>query len=266
MLASVKKTGRKIVFVGPQPHHGILPEDIEPAVKINQAVSDYFATVPTGKVTRQNYALCHGMQTIGDTAYLVRDYALGKPLSNARPLSINKILERGIELADITEGVHQAGFSLVNFHPGHWLVSGSKPYSLVLMNFFGAEPVVQDEPGRFIKGVAGYRSPFLLRGEAHENQDTWGVAAIVYELLTNHVPFPNDQVGLHPTELHHTARSMEHMIARRELALDIPIYRGLPKRGLYDVFMDALSARSMSLNALRNNFKGLLPSEDAKKY
>jgi len=261
LRATVKSTGQELVFVGPQPHHNVRPEDIAQAAKVNQAVNEYFAQ-SADTVNGNNYPLCHGTLNLSGTTYLVRDYVPGTSLTHKLPMSTSSILMLGAKLATIVAGLNKAGYAKVNHHPSDFIISDEwKP---TLINFYGAQPINAELlPGR--RGTPGYRSPRSMRGEEDRYQDAWGVAAIVYDRLTKHLAIrddvPEDEIVGQNVRSYYarTARDFERTLTQGKLLMDIHILRGLPKRGLGDLFTEVFS-RGMPLNRLSTEFERIAHS------
>src|SRR5262245_32813212 len=152
-------------------------------------------------LSHPNIAGIHGLETSGDTHFLVLELIEGETLAErlTRPLSIEQALRLAVQIATALEAAHAKGIIHRDLKPGNIKVT---PDGTVKVLDFGLakasdtntiEHDLSQSPTLsmtataqgVILGTAGYMSPEQARGEAVTKQaDIWAFGCILFEMLS----------------------------------------------------------------------------------
>ena len=138
---------------------------------------------------------------------LIDGQTLREQLSQKDPLSLNKILKIGVQVAEALSAAHAAGIVHRDIKPENIMIRRDG-YAKVLD--FGlaklAEPrtIEPDAATRFqvntnpgiVMGTVFYMSPEQARGHATDARtDIWSLGAVLYEMIAGRVPFSGETVN-----------------------------------------------------------------------
>jgi serine/threonine protein kinase len=130
------------------------------------------------------------------TDYLVLEYIEGESLHDRLgkgPLPLEQALRYGSEIADALGRAHRSGIIHRDLKPANVLMDNEGHACLSdfgLVRQFSTNDAVYDGPETFCEGTAPYMSPAVARGEIEDTRcDIYGFGAMLYELLTGHLPY-----------------------------------------------------------------------------
>ncbi len=134
--------------------------------------------------------------------YLVTEFIDGSDLQQIisdepDPLPLRRVLQYGLQLAELLEGIHRAGWVWRDCKPSNLMISGGgvmRP-----LDFEGAHP--SDEPDPVPWGTLGYVPPEWRTGRRTSSkaaQDLYALGAVLHQLCCGQVPEPGGDAGPRP--------------------------------------------------------------------
>jgi len=142
----------------------------------------------------------HGDGPERGRSYLVREWFEGTSLREL--LSQGKLApERAVSIAasicEVAEYVHNHGIVLRDLEPDHMLVGADDRIKLIhigVSSKFGARRLTFTKLSQVV-GSSEYISPEELLGRhADARSDIYSIGAMLYEMLTGHLPFPGPRI------------------------------------------------------------------------
>ena len=159
------------------------------------------------KINHPNTATIHDFDTQQGVDFLVMEYIPGITLSEKLvrgALPENEVLELGKQLADGLAAAHAHGVVHCDLKPGNLRLASDG--RLKILDFGLARLRLPATPTattaslsetRSMAGTLPYMAPEQLRGELSEARtDIWATGAVLYELATGRVPFPESNGAL----------------------------------------------------------------------
>jgi eukaryotic-like serine/threonine-protein kinase len=139
--------------------------------------------------------------------YLVMEYVEGE--SPKGPLPLDEALRIAAQIRDALEAAHEKGITHRDLKPANIMIT---PTGTVKVLDFGLAKMADPQPeGRatdsptltmhatqmgMILGTAAYMSPEQARGKTVDKRaDIWAFGVVLYELLTGHGPFGDEDVA-----------------------------------------------------------------------
>jgi len=156
-----------------------------------------------GKLNHPNIATAHDFDT-QPVYYLVTEYVSGSGLDQrlaAGALSEDAVIALGIQLASGLEAAHREGIIHRDLKPGNLRINDDG--KLKILDFGLAEMF---DPSKDIAsletitinltltGTLPYMAPEQFSGIADQRTDLWSAGAVLYEMATGKLPFPETQV------------------------------------------------------------------------
>jgi serine/threonine protein kinase/tetratricopeptide (TPR) repeat protein len=134
--------------------------------------------------------------------YLILEYVPGETLAERiarEPLKLQEALSIGQQIAQAVSTAHEKGIIHRDLKPGNIKIT---PDGRVKVLDFGLAKALLSEvksvettitqPGR-VMGTPAYMSPEQARGkDTDQRTDTWSLGCIMYEMLTDHLPFEGE--------------------------------------------------------------------------
>ena len=153
------------------------------------------------KLNHPNIATVHEFGSEGTTDFLVTEYIRGLTLDSklaGRALPVKDVIELGRQLAQGLSAAHEQGIVHRDLKPGN--VRLTPDGRLKILDFGLAQFMAHaSEMGmtatltqsQAVTGTLPYMAPEQLRGEpADARTDIWAVGAVLYEMATGRLPFP----------------------------------------------------------------------------
>ena len=143
------------------------------------------------KLNHPNLIGFHYLNKVADMFYIVMELVDGKSLHHSaygEAIDQYTALKLVMGLASGVEHAHQAGILHRDIKPANILLDQN---AFPKLGDFGlARPVEESEEGKVIYGTPGYTAPEVIDnpGAIDERSDIYSVGAILYELLTGHLP------------------------------------------------------------------------------
>lgn len=128
--------------------------------------------------------------------YLAMDFIQGRPFPSCHdPLPWDQLRELALNLLEVLAQVHHTGIIHRDLKPANILVHDNN--SLTLVDFgLSTGPALeqhQNNQGRIL-GTPAYLAPEQIRGNTlTPATDLYAVGVILYEAISGHSPFPNDE-------------------------------------------------------------------------
>jgi serine/threonine-protein kinase len=188
-----------------------------------------------GKLNHPNIATAHDFDTT-PVDYLVTEYISGSGLDRrlaGGALPEDRVISLGIQLAAGLEAAHREGIIHRDLKPGNLRINNEG--TLKILDFGLAEMF---DPGKDIAsletitinmtltGTLPYMAPEQFGGVADQRTDIWSAGAVLYEMATGKLPFPETQIQelreaiqhrepLHPREVNSAvSEGLEQVILR----------------------------------------------------
>jgi len=134
--------------------------------------------------------------------YLVLDWVDGSTLSDAGPLSVVRIADIGVQVAEALAAAHAAGVVHCDLKPDNILLARGT----VRLIDFGMARL----PGRprlaadVVSGTPLYMAPEQWRGVADASSDIYALGCVLYELLAGRAPFTGNFAQVMTAHLEHS--------------------------------------------------------------
>src|SRR5215472_12260766 len=178
---------------------------LPPKALADSAARDRFRreALAVGKLNHPNIATAHDFNT-QPVDYLVTEYVSGVGLDQrlaAGALSEDVVIALGIQLASGLEAAHREGIIHRDLKPGNLRINDDG--KLKILDFGLAEMF---DPSKDIAsletitinltltGTLPYMAPEQFSGIADQRTDLWSAGAVLYEMTTGKLPFPETQV------------------------------------------------------------------------
>ena len=143
------------------------------------------------RVVSPYVARCHGIERVGDAAYLVVEYAPGRNLAEVRrdgPIEPARIARILAQVAEGVAAVHACGLIHRDLKPANVILHDDGTPRLV---DFGLAAHLASPRLRDLCGTPRYMAPEQARAESDRidaRTDVFGLGAVLYELLTGRPP------------------------------------------------------------------------------
>jgi serine/threonine-protein kinase len=152
------------------------------------------------RLNHPRIAAVYDVLDLEDRPYIVMEYVEGETLAahlRHGPISLERALALGIEIADALSAAHAAGVIHRDLKPGNIVLTASD--AVKVLDFGLAKTVhgrpdedsaaLLTHPGQVL-GTPGYVAPEQLLGHPPDARcDIYSVGAILYEMLTGRAPF-----------------------------------------------------------------------------
>ena len=149
-----------------------------------------------------NIAVIYEILEEEKAGYLVLEHVPGETLSeriSREPLKLEQALTIGRQIAEAVSAAHKKGIVHRDLKPGNIKIT---PEGRIKVLDFGlakasvseakSDEITETHPGRVI-GTPAYMSPEQARGkETDHRTDIWSFGCIMYQMLTNRLPFEGD--------------------------------------------------------------------------
>ena len=116
-----------------------------------------------------------------------------KEVIAGKPLSLDRIIEIGIQICEGLQAAHEKGITHRDIKPSNILIDSHGRARIVdfgLASVLGSDKLTKT--GSTL-GTVGYMSPEQVRGEEVDHRtDLFSLGAVLYELITGHSPFKCD--------------------------------------------------------------------------
>ena len=176
----------------------VLPEHLAESAERKQRFEREARAI--SKLNHPHICTLYDVGTQDGTDYLVMEYIEGETLADRLtkgPLSLDKALEYGAQIADALDTAHRAGIVHRDLKPANTMLIGSG----VKLLDFGLARLVNDEsvsatsdaPTRqkdltkenSIMGTLQYMAPEQLEGKSADRRaDVWALGALLYEMVS----------------------------------------------------------------------------------
>src|SRR5271165_3187197 len=185
-----------------------------------------------GKLSHPNIATAFYFGEENGIDFLVTEYISGARLDEKLahgPLPEAMLLELGMELASGLEAAHREGIIHRDLKPGNLRVTENG--QLKILDFGLAElvdPKIDVASAETVTltmtltGTLPYMAPEQFDGVFDQRTDLWAVGAVLYELATGQLPFPENQ-------LQRLKQAIKHQEPKRPSELNPAISPGLEK-------------------------------------
>jgi len=182
-----------------------------------------------GKLNHPNIATAHDFDT-KPVDYLVTEYVPGSGLDQklaGGALAAETVIALGIQLASGLEAAHREGIVHRDLKPGNLRIT--QEGTLKILDFGLAEMFDPTKDlasletltiNLTLTGTLPYMAPEQFEGVADQRTDLWSVGAVLYEMATGKLPFPETQIQ----ELRH---AIQHQEPARPTALNPAVSAGL---------------------------------------
>lgn len=153
------------------------------------------------KLNHPNIATVHEFGTEGHTDFLVTEYIPGITLDSklaGRALPPRDVLELGRQLVDGLSAAHEQGIVHRDLKPGNLRLTPDGRLKILDFGLAQFMPHASEmgmtvtlTRSQAVTGTLPYMAPEQLRGEAADARtDLWAVGAVLYEMATGKLPFP----------------------------------------------------------------------------
>jgi serine/threonine-protein kinase len=114
------------------------------------------------------------------------------------PLEPTVVVQVARQIANALAAVHDRGVIHADVTPSNALVTSTSPIHVKLLDFglaaIAGEAFVEED-SEFVLGTPAYISPEQLHGmPASDRSDQYGLGCVLYELLTGHPPYRNENL------------------------------------------------------------------------
>lgn len=144
----------------------------------------------TGSLEYENIVRAYS----ADRNKLVLEFAPGETLEkkidklHEGKIPLRKIMQSFWEICDAVQKTHKAGYIHRDIKPANALVTNK----IAKLSDFGLTATKDEiEPGEIV-GTTVYMSPEQASGEPTEQSDVWSLGVMLYEILTNELPFEGE--------------------------------------------------------------------------
>ena len=157
------------------------------------------------RLNNPRIAAVYDVLDLEDRPYIVMEYVEGETLASCLrrgPLTVERALEVGTELADALIAAHEGGVIHRDLKPGNIVLTSSG--AIKVLDFGLAKTAHADEdsrsdlthPGQLL-GTPGYVAPEQLLGnQADARSDIYSAGAVLYQMLSGRPPFEQtDSMG-----------------------------------------------------------------------
>jgi TolB-like protein/Flp pilus assembly protein TadD/predicted Ser/Thr protein kinase len=148
------------------------------------------------KLSHPNIVSIHAIEEVDALVFIVMEYVEGESLRELLQgvkLTIEKVLDLGIQIAEGLAAAHQAGVIHRDLKPSNILID---PDGRPKMADFGLARVKRDEKlttAGLALGTLSYMSPEQVQGEVVDNRsDIFSLGVVLYEMITGHLPFKGE--------------------------------------------------------------------------
>ena len=150
----------------------------------------------TAKLDHPNIVAVHEVGEYQGRPFFAMQHVEGQTLKAViagKTLSLDRILEIGIQVCDGLQAAHEMGITHRDIKPSNILIDLNGRVRIVdfgLASVLGSDPLTKT--GSTL-GTVGYMSPEQVRGEkVHHHTDLFSLGVVLYELITGHSPFKAD--------------------------------------------------------------------------
>lgn len=199
-LAEDRKLGRRVALK-------LLPEDLaKDALRVNRLQQEARAV---SNLNHPNILTIHEIGQVGSRPFIATEFIDGETLRqrlNKEPMELGAVLQVAADIASALAAAHAAGIIHRDIKPDNVMIRRDRIVKVLDFGLAKLTPgntasadtqeptklLVHTEPG-VVMGTANYMSPEQARGlEVDARTDIWSLGAVLYEMVTSHVPFEGD--------------------------------------------------------------------------
>ncbi|HVP07781.1 MAG TPA: protein kinase [Candidatus Acidoferrum sp.] len=128
--------------------------------------------------------------------YFSMQHVQGQPLTSmiaAKALSLNRIVDIGIQICDGLQAAHDLGITHRDIKPSNILIDSHGRARIVDFGLASVAGTDQLTKTGSTLGTIGYMSPEQVRGDRVDNRsDLFSLGVVLYELIAGHSPFKSE--------------------------------------------------------------------------
>jgi len=193
----------------------LLPEDVaKDRQRVNRLQQEARAA---SNLNHPNILTIHEIGQVGSRHFIATEFIDGETLRqrlNKEPMELGALLQVAADIASALAAAHAAGIIHRDIKPDNVMIRRDRIVKVLDFGLAKLTPrnaasvetedptklLVNTEPG-VVMGTANYMSPEQARGvEVDARTDIWSLGAVLYEMVTGHVPFegetPTDVLSL----------------------------------------------------------------------
>jgi len=193
----------------------LLPEDLaKDGQRVNRLQQEARAA---SNLNHPNILTIHEIGQVGSRHFIATEFIDGETLRqrlNKEPMELGALLQVAVDIASALAAAHAAGIIHRDIKPDNVMIRRDRIVKVLDFGLAKLTPrnaasvetedptklLVNTEPG-VVMGTANYMSPEQARGvEVDARTDIWSLGAVLYEMVTGHVPFegqtPTDVLSL----------------------------------------------------------------------
>ena len=193
----------------------LLPEDVaKDRQRVNRLQQEARAA---SNLNHPNILTIHEIGQVGSRHFIATEFIDGETLRqrlNKEPMELGALLQVAVDIASALAAAHAAGIIHRDIKPDNVMIRRDRIVKVLDFGLAKLTPrnaasvetedptklLVNTEPG-VVMGTANYMSPEQARGvEVDARTDIWSLGAVLYEMVTGHVPFegetPTDVLSL----------------------------------------------------------------------
>jgi len=193
----------------------LLPEDLaKDRQRVNRLQQEARAA---SNLNHPNILTIHEIGQVGSRHFIATEFIDGETLRqrlNKEPMELGALLQVAADIASALAAAHAAGIIHRDIKPDNVMIRRDRIVKVLDFGLAKLTPrnaasvetedptklLVNTEPG-VVMGTANYMSPEQARGvEVDARTDIWSLGAVLYEMVTGHVPFegqtPTDVLSL----------------------------------------------------------------------